>query len=86
MILNYSVKRLMHEIIELLIWSNGFINISEIYEFNNDEFIYLRSIFKDKFEQEQKSKQEFIKNTFEFARKGIEIICKTIAYAFGGKK
>jgi hypothetical protein len=51
-----------------------------------DEFTYLRHIFKEKFEQEQKGKQEFIKNTFEFAKKAVEVICKTIAYAFGGKK
>jgi enolase len=86
MILEYSVQRITHEIIELLIWSNGFINISEAHQMTFDEFHYLRKIFKEKFEQEQKNKQEFIKNTFEFAKKGIEIICKTIAGAFGGKK
>ena len=39
----------------------------------------------DKFDAEAKNKQEFIKNTFEFARKSVEVICKTIAGAFGTK-
>jgi hypothetical protein len=86
MLLNESNQKLLHEIIELLVWTEGFINISEIKEFQCDEFFYLRNVFKEKYEKEQDSKQEFIKNTFEFAKKGIETICKTIAYAFGGKK
>lgn len=86
MILECSAKKLLHDVIELLIWSNGFINISNMENMDNNEFLYLHKIFKEKFEQEQKNKQEFIQNTFDFAKKGIEIICKTIGYAFGGKK
>ena len=31
------------------------------------------------------NRKKFIENTFEFARKGIEVLCKTIAGAFGTK-
>lgn len=82
MLLDYCNQKLTNEIIELLIWSNGFINKCEIENFTVDEFFYYRKIFKDKFEKEQDNKQEFIKNTFDFAKKGIEAICKTIANAF----
>lgn len=86
MLYGESNQKVLHDTIELLVWSQGYININDIQEFPCDEFFYIRNIFKDKFEKEQEQKQEFIKNTFEFARKGVEAICKTFAYAFGGKK
>ena len=86
MLLGESNQKTLHDIIELLIWSQGYININEIHELPCEEFMYLRNIFKEKFTKEQEQKQEFIKNTFEFAKKGIEAICKTIANVFGGKK
>jgi hypothetical protein len=78
-------KAVLNECIELVVWAAPCINILEIDEIDLHEFDVYRKIFKEKFDAESKSKQEFIKNTFEFARKCVETICKTIAGAFGTK-
>jgi hypothetical protein len=70
---------------EMLIWSNGFINIGEMDRMDVFEFDAFREMFKKKYEEDADSKKEFTKATFEFARKGIETICKTISAAFGAK-
>lgn len=49
------------------------------------DFINYRSIFKSRYEGEADNKKKFIENTFEFARKSVEVICKTIAGAYGTK-
>lgn len=49
------------------------------------DFMTYRSIFKSKYEGEADNKKKFIEGTFEFAKKGIEVICKTIAGAYGTK-
>lgn len=77
--LNSSYDELLHHISELLIWSNGFINIGEIENLDLYEFEAYREIFKHKYEVEQEQKKEFTKNTFEYAKKAVEAICKTIA-------
>ena len=48
-----SYAELLHHVSELLIWSGGFINISEIEDLDLYEFEVYREIFKNKFETEQ---------------------------------
>lgn len=81
---NTSYSNILSEISELYIWSNG-INIKDIEDLELMEFEAYRNIFKAKYEKENDAKKEFIKNTFEFARRCVEVICKTIAGAFGTK-
>ena len=78
-------KATINECIELVVWAAPSINIGEVDDLDLHEFEIYRKVFKDKFENEAKNKQEFIKNTFDFARKSVEVICKTIAGAFGTK-
>ena len=78
-------KAVLNECIELIVWAAPSINIGEVDEIDLFEFEVYRKVFKDKFESEAKNKQEFIKNTFDFAKKCVEVICKTIAGAFGTK-
>lgn len=80
-----SYEGVLHSASELLVWSEGIININDIENLDLYEFEVYREIFKNKFEAEQEGKKEFIKNTFEFAKKGIEAICKTVAGAYGTK-
>ena len=83
---NASYEGVLHSVSELLVWSNGIINISEVENLDLYEFEVYREIFKNKFEAEQDGKKEFIKNTFEFAKKCTEAICKTVAGAYGTKQ
>lgn len=83
MLMDSCYQKVVNECIELAIWSAPSINIPQIDNLDIVEFDIYRKVFKNKFEEEAKNKNEFIKNTFEFARKGIEVICKTIAGAFG---
>jgi hypothetical protein len=77
---------MLNEVFELLVWSNGVVGDIEIIEnMSLSDFINYRNMFKPKYEAEAENKKKFIENTFEFARKGIEVICKTIAGAFGTK-
>lgn len=69
----------------MTVWAAPSINIVEIDNIDLHEFELYRKVFKEKFDTEAKNKQEFIKNTFDFARKCVEVICKTIAGAFGTK-
>jgi len=71
------------EISELAIWSSNLINITEAEQLDLTDFLFYRELFKKKFEEEKKGKSEFTKACFEFAKKGIEAICKTIAGANG---
>ena len=80
-----SYQATFHECVELVIWASPSINIDGVDNLDIYEFEFYRKVFKDKFENDAKNKQEFIKNTFEFARKCVEVICKTIAGAFGTK-
>jgi hypothetical protein len=79
-----AYQQVLNEIAELLIYSASSINIEEAEELSCVEFDYYKNIFKQKFEKELENKNEFIKNTFEFAKKAVEIICKTIANVWGG--
>jgi len=81
---NTSYLNTLGEISELAIWSSNLINILDAEELDLSDFYFYRELFKKKFEEEKKSKSEFIKACFEFAKKGIEVLCKTIAGA-GGK-
>ena len=78
-------KAVLNECIELIVWAAPSINIGEVDEIDLFEFEVYRKVFKDKFESEAKNKNELIKTAFEFARKSVETICKTIAGAFGTK-
>jgi hypothetical protein len=85
MLMDSCYKAILNECIELVIWAAPSINIGEVDNIDLHEFEIYRKVFKEKFDAEAKNKQEFIKNTFEFARKSVEVICKTIAGAFGTK-
>ena len=85
MTMDSCYKAILNECIELVVWAAPSINIGEVDTFDIHEFDIYRKVFKDKYEADTKSKQEFIKSTFEFARKCVEVICKTIAGAFGTK-
>lgn len=81
-----SYIQMINEISELIVWSNGGLGSLEVLEnISMLDFINYRSIFKSKFEGEAENKKKFIENTFEFARKSVESICKTIAGAYGTK-
>lgn len=78
-----AYQQVLNELLEITIYSSASININEAEELSCVEFEYYKSFFKQKFEKEMDNKNEFIKNTFEFAKKAVEIICKTIANAMG---
>lgn len=79
-----AYQQVLNDIAELLIYSSPSINIGDAEELSCVEFDYYKNIFKQKFEKELENKSEFIKNTFEFAKKAVEIICKTIGNVWGG--
>lgn len=89
-----SYQKVLNDIIELVVFSNNAISITEAEEIGCVEFEYYKNIFKEKYTKDIENKKEFIQNTFEFARKAVETICKTIINAwgigisglFGGKK
>jgi len=82
---NANYLSTLGEIAELSIWSNNLINIKQAEELDISDFYFYRELFKKKFEEEKKSKSEFIKACFEFAKKGIESICKTFVGSNGNK-
>lgn len=75
---NSSYLNTLGEITELAIWSNNLINILQVEELDISDFYFYRELFKEKFNEEKKNKSEFIKACFEFAKKGIDVLCKTI--------
>lgn len=80
-----SYQNTLGESAELAIWSDGIINIGDIDSLDVLDFYFYRELFKKKFEEEKKSKSEFIKGCFEFAKKAVEVICKTIGGSYGTK-
>ncbi len=78
-------RNLINQILELLIWSTNHLTKTEIDELDEIEFQIFRNFFKQKYEDDNKEKQKFIENTFEFANKAVETICKTTAGAYGTK-
>lgn len=82
---NSSYQQVLNDIAEIGVVSASFINISQAEDLSCVEFDYYREIYKQKYEKEQENRAEFIKSTFDFAKKCTEAICKTIAGAFGGK-
>jgi hypothetical protein len=83
---NTNYLNTLGEISELAIWSSNVINILDAEELEISDFYFYRELFKKKFEEEKKSKSEFIKICFDFAKKAIEILCKTIAGSNGSKQ
>lgn len=81
-----SYIQTINEISELIVWSDGGIgNLQVIEGMSMLDFINYRVIFKSKYEGEAENKKKFIENAFEFARKSVEVICKTVAGAYGTK-
>lgn len=81
-----SYIQTINEISELIVWSDGGVGtINTIEDMSMVDFLTYRSIFKSKYEGEADNKKKFVENTFEFARKAVEVICKTIAGAYGTK-
>jgi hypothetical protein len=81
-----SYLQVMNQVSELLVWSDGIIGDSSVIEeMSMLDFLSYRNIFKAKYEGDSENKQKFIENTFEFAKKAVEVICKTIAGAYGTK-
>lgn len=81
-----SYIQTINEISELLVWSDGVVGDIKILEdISIIDFINYRQIFKAKYEGDADNKKKFVENTFEFARKAVEVICKTVAGAYGTK-
>jgi hypothetical protein len=83
MTFDLGYRNAINQIIELLVWSNGLLNIDQINELDHLEFEFFRIFFKKKYTDDNEQKKKFIENTFEFANKAVEVICKTIAGAYG---
>jgi hypothetical protein len=83
MTFDLGYRNTINQIIELLVWANGLLDKNEIEELDQIEFDLFRSFFKKKYEDDNEQKKKFIENTFEFANKAVEVICKTIAGAYG---
>lgn len=83
MTFDLGYRNALSQIIELLVWSNGIVDKSEIEEMDQIEFEFYRTFFRKKYEEDNEQKKKFIENTFEFANKAVEVICKTIAGAYG---
>ena len=83
MTFDLGYRNTINQIIELLVWSDTTLKKDEIEEMDQIEFDIYRAFFKKKYEDDNEQKKKFIENTFEFARKSVEVICKTIAGAYG---
>jgi hypothetical protein len=82
-----SYQQILSEIAQLNIFSGGSLSISEIEDLDLIDYYFYKEIYKNHYEQEQNNKQELIKQSFEFAKKSVEIICKSIGGLGGsGKK
>lgn len=82
-----SYQQILGEIAQLNIFSGGSLSISEIEDLDLIDYYFYKEIYKNHYEQEQNNKQELIKQSFEFAKKSVEIICKSIGGLGGtGKK
>ena len=76
-------RNTINQIIELLVWADGLLSVDQIDNFDQIEFDIYRTFFRKKYEEDNEQKKKFIENTFEFANKAVEVICKTIAGAYG---
>jgi hypothetical protein len=83
MTFDLGYRNTLSQITELLIWANGLLSIPVIEELDQIEFEFYRTFFRKKYEEDNEQKKKFIENTFEFANKAVEVICKTIAGAYG---
>jgi hypothetical protein len=83
MTFDLGYRNSINQVIELLVWSSGVLDKQEIEELDSIEFDIYRTFFKKKYEDDNEQKKKFIENTFEFANKAVEVICKTIAGAYG---
>ena len=83
MTFDIGYRNTVNQVIELLVWANGLLNKDQIESFDQLEFDMYRSFFKKKYEDDNEQKKKFIEGTFDFANKAVEVICKTIAGAYG---
>jgi len=83
MTFDLGYRNTINQILELLVWSCGSIDKTQIEELDQVEFDIYRTFFKKKYDDDNEQKKKFIENTFEFANKAVEVICKTIAGANG---
>lgn len=86
MLCNASYQQTLNEIAELGIWAAPFINIGDAKSLSCREFDFYRSVYKEKFEQEQEHKQETIKTAYKFAGECTKAVCRTVAGIFGKRK
>lgn len=83
MTFDLGYRNALSQVIELLVWSNGLLTKNQIEELDQVEYEVYKTFFKKKYEEDNEQKKKFIENTFEFANKAVEVICKTIAGAYG---
>lgn len=83
MTFDLGYRNALSQVIELLVWSNGLLTKDQIEELDQVEYEVYKTFFKKKYEDDNEQKKKFIENTFEFANKAVEVICKTIAGAYG---
>ena len=83
MTFDLGYRNTINQIIELLVWANGLIDLDQIDNFDQLEFEMYRAFFKKKYEDDNEQHKKFVENTFDFANKAVEVICKTIAGAYG---
>lgn len=83
MTFDLGYRNALSQVIELLVWSNGLLTKDQIEELDQVEYDVYKTFFKKKYEEDNEQKKKFIENTFEFANKAVEVICKTIAGAYG---
>ena len=76
---------LINQAIELILYSEGGITLSDVLNMSADELPYFIYNFKKIYEEKQKSRQDFIKSVFEFANKSIETLFKLLK-ALGGRQ
>lgn len=84
MIYSDAYQNILNKIAAFYVYTGSSLNLDDIENVNCVEFEYYFNLFKEKFEKENENKNEFIQNTFEFARNCVEVICKTIANVWGG--
>jgi hypothetical protein len=81
-----SYLQTINEIAELIVWSDGNLgDVNSIESMCMVDFFNYRKIFKGKYEGDAENKKKFIENSFDFAKKAVEVICKTIASSNGSK-
>lgn len=76
---------IINQQIELNIYSEGGLGFEATDNMSADELPYVIYNFKKVYEEKQKSKQEFIKSVFEFAKTALDSLFKLLSGLGGGR-